>query len=63
MSHLHLHGPGDHHGHHGHSHAGHSHGSRVGDASREVDHATPTRRLRAALAVTAVFLVVEVVGG
>jgi len=64
MSHLHLHGPGDHHGHHhGHSHAGHSHGSRVGDASREVDHATPTRRLRTALAVTAVFLVVEVVGG
>jgi len=32
----------------------------VGDASRETD---PTRRLRAALAVTAVFLVVEVVGG
>ena len=64
MSHLHLHGPGDPHGHHhGHNHAGHSHGSRVGDASREVDHATPTRRLRTALAVTAVFLVVEVVGG
>ena len=32
----------------------------MGDASRETD---PTRRLRAALAVTAVFLVVEVVGG
>jgi len=28
-----------------------------------VDHATPVRRLRAALVVTAVFLVVEVVGG
>jgi cobalt-zinc-cadmium efflux system protein len=60
MSHLHLHGPGD---HHGHSHHGHSHDTRVGEASRELDHATPTRRLRAALAVTAVFLVVEVVGG
>src|SRR4029079_4959692 len=60
MSHLHLHGPGD---HHGHSHHGHSHDTRVGEASRELDHGTPTRRLRAALVVTAVFLVVEVVGG
>ncbi len=49
--------------HHGHSHARSLARSRVGDASREVDHATPMRRLRAALAVTAVFLVVEVVGG
>jgi cobalt-zinc-cadmium efflux system protein len=60
MSHLHLHGPGD---HHGHGHHGHSHEPRVGDASRDLDHASPTRRLRAALAVTAAFLVVEVVGG
>lgn len=63
MSHLHAHGPGDHH-HHGHSHNGHHHhGGRVDEASRESDHATPMRRLRAALAVTALFLVVEVVGG
>jgi cobalt-zinc-cadmium efflux system protein len=60
MSHLHLHGPGDH--HHAHDRA-HTHGGRVGDTSREIDHATPTRRLRAALAVTAIFLVVEVIGG
>jgi cobalt-zinc-cadmium efflux system protein len=62
-----MHGPGDHdhhgHSHRGHSHHGHSHGGRVGDASREIDHATPVRRLRGALAVTAVFLIVEVIGG
>ena len=33
------------------------------DASREADHAAPIRRLRGALAVTAIFLVIEVVGG
>jgi len=58
---LHVHGPGEHH-HHGHSHHGHDHG-RVGDASRDADYATPVRRLRGALAVTAIFLVVEVIGG
>jgi len=58
---LHLHGPGEHH-HHEHSHHGHDHG-RVVDASRAVDHTTPVRRLRAALAVTAIFLVIEVIGG
>ena len=62
-----MHSPGDHdhhgHSHHGHSHHGHSHGGRVGDASRETDHATPIRRLRGALAVTAIFLIVEVIGG
>jgi cobalt-zinc-cadmium efflux system protein len=61
MSHLHVHGPGEHH-HHGHSHLDHAHG-RVGHASREADHAARVRRLRAALAVTAIFLVVEVIGG
>lgn len=57
MTHDHAH----HHGEHPH----HEHGfpQRVGDASREVDHATPVRRLRGALAVTAAFLVVEVIGG
>ena len=40
----------------------HLHDGRVGDASRG-DGASPIRRLRAALAVTAVFLVVEVIGG
>ena len=61
MSHLHVHGPGEHH-QHGHSHHGHSPG-RVADASREADHIAPMRRLRGALAVTAIFLVVEVIGG
>jgi|RhiMetdeSRZDD1v2_1073273.scaffolds.fasta_scaffold165939_3 cobalt-zinc-cadmium efflux system protein len=61
MSHLHAHGPGEH--HHAHSHHAHSHAGRVGDASREADHVTRVRRLRGALAVTAVFLVVEVIGG
>jgi cobalt-zinc-cadmium efflux system protein len=60
MSHLHSHGPGDH--EHGHHH-GHFHDGRVGQASRASDYATPIRRLRAALAVTAIFLVVEVIGG
>lgn len=63
MSHTHAHGPGGHHHHHGHSHNGHHHHEgRVGDA-RASDDTTPVRRLRAALAVTALFLVVEVVGG
>jgi cobalt-zinc-cadmium efflux system protein len=35
----------------------------VGEAARDTDHATPVQRLRAALAVTAAFLVVEVIGG
>src|SRR5688572_2302986 len=62
MSPLHAHGPGDHHGHHhGHGHV-HLHDGRVGDSSRS-DQSNQVRRLRAALAVTAVFLVVEVVGG
>jgi len=60
MAHHHVHGPGEHH-HHG-SHAAHVH-ARVGEAAREADHATPVRRLRAALAVTAAFLIVEVIGG
>ena len=59
MSHLHVHGPGDHHGHH----HGHADGGRVSEASRDGDNAASVRRLRAALAVTAAFLVVEVVGG
>jgi cobalt-zinc-cadmium efflux system protein len=65
MTHHHVHRPGERH-HHPHPHAQpHAHplGDRVGEASRELDHATPVRRLRAALIVTAVFLVVEVVGG
>src|SRR5690349_23698774 len=65
MSHSHVHGPGEHH-HHGHSHHGHHHGhshAHPGEASHAHDHATPIRRLRGALAVTAVFLVIEVVGG
>jgi cobalt-zinc-cadmium efflux system protein len=59
MTHHHAHGPG---GHHHHASYPHLHG-RVGEAAREIDHATPVRRLRGALAVTAIFLVVEVVGG
>jgi cobalt-zinc-cadmium efflux system protein len=58
MSHSHAHGPGGHH-QHGHQH----HGGRVTDASHHQDHSTPVRRLRAALAVTAIFLIVEVIGG
>jgi cobalt-zinc-cadmium efflux system protein len=61
MTHHHVHPPGDRH-HHPHTHAS-PYGDRVGEASREPDHATPVRRLRGALIVTAVFLVVEVVGG
>ena len=57
MSHSHAHGPGGHHHHH------HPHPGRVTDSTHQHDHATPVRRLWAALAVTAVFLVVEVVGG
>jgi cobalt-zinc-cadmium efflux system protein len=63
MSHPHVHGPGEHHHHHHGLSQAHIHGGRVNDASRDADHATPMRRLRAALAVTAVFLVIEVVGG
>jgi cobalt-zinc-cadmium efflux system protein len=56
--HDHAHGPGHHH----HGPHTHSHG-RVGSTAREADHSAPVRRLRAALAVTAAFLVVEVIGG
>jgi cobalt-zinc-cadmium efflux system protein len=63
MSHPHVHGPGEHHHHHHRLSQAHIHGGRVNDASRDADHATPMRRLRGALAVTAVFLVIEVVGG
>jgi len=54
-----MHGPGD---HHDHDH-GHVHGGRVSEASRGGDNSASVRRLRAALAVTAAFLLVEVVGG
>ena len=60
MAHHHLHRPGEPHDHG--SHAPHL-APRVGDAARQLDDATPVRRLRGALAVTAVFLIVEVVGG
>ena len=53
-----MHGPGDHQHHHGHGHGG-----RVSEASRASDNSASVRRLRAALAVTAAFLLVEVVGG
>jgi len=59
MSHLHAHGPGDHHGHH----HGHTHGGRVTEASRGPESSASVRRLRAALVVTAAFLLVEVIGG
>jgi len=55
MSHLHAHGPGDHHGH--------THGGRVTEASRGPESSASVRRLRAALVVTAAFLLVEVIGG
>lgn len=58
MSHSHAHGPGGHHHHHHRPKGG-----RVTDTTHQHDHTTPVRRLRAALAVTAVFLIVEVVGG
>ena len=61
--HAHAHGDGHSHGagghHHHHGHAGHSHGP-AGSASSD---RRIVRRLRAALAITAVFLVAEVVGG
>jgi cobalt-zinc-cadmium efflux system protein len=60
MTHGHVHRSGHHHHHGPHAHAGHG---RVGEAARDTDHATPVQRLRAALAVTAAFLVVEVIGG
>ena len=57
-SHGHSHGAGGHHHHHGH--AGHAHAPRAGDAGSERG---VVGRLRAALAITAIFLVAEVVGG
>jgi len=60
MAHHHVHRPGEHH-HHG-SHSPHLH-ARVGEAARQGVDATSVRRLRGALAVTAFFLLVEVVGG
>ena len=60
MAHHHVHGPGEHHDHG--SHGPHLH-ARVGDAAREGAEATSVRRLRGALAVTAFFLLVEVIGG
>ena len=60
MAHHHVHRPGEPHDHA--SHAPHI-APRVGDAARHLDDATPVRRLRGALAVTAVFLIIEVVGG
>jgi cobalt-zinc-cadmium efflux system protein len=65
---AHAHGPGAH-AHGGHSHGGHSHGAHAahdhGHSPRHAegradDHA---RGLRIALALTALFLVAEVVGG
>ncbi|HEX6047867.1 MAG TPA: cation diffusion facilitator family transporter [Gemmatimonadaceae bacterium] len=55
--HDHAHGPGHHHHQGAHTHAG-----AIGDA-RDTNNTTTVRRLRAALVITAVFLVVEVVGG
>lgn len=47
------------HGHGGHGHPGHGHGHVHGDAARAADR----RALRIALAITVVFLAVEVAGG
>src|SRR5687768_13587586 len=57
-SHGHSHGPGGHHHHHGH--AGHSHAPAASDAASD---RRVVGRLRAALGITAVFLIAEVVGG
>lgn len=55
MNHAHAHGPG--HGHsHGHAHHGHGH---HGHSHHEVGR----RRLKFVLAITAIFMVVEFVGG
>ena len=61
LMHAHSHPDGHHHGHGdgGHAHHGHAHG-RGPDSSASADG---VRRLRIALILTAVFLVVEVVGG
>src|SRR5689334_14175263 len=63
MSHSHAHGHG-HGGHAGHSHAGHSHAghSHAGHAHSHGQSAS-VARLRIALAITAVILVAEAVGG
>ena len=57
-SHGHSHGAGGHHHHHGH--AGHGHVSLDGDAASD---RKVVGKLRAALAITAIFLVAEVIGG
>src|SRR5688500_2418676 len=57
-SHGHSHGPGGYHHHHGH--AGHSHAPAASDAASD---RRVVGRLRAALGITAVFLIAEVVGG
>ncbi len=55
-SHGHSHGAGGHHHHHGHP--GHAHAPPDGQSDRGI-----VRRLRAALAITAIFLIAEVIGG
>jgi cobalt-zinc-cadmium efflux system protein len=61
--HLHAHGPGHHHGvaSGGHSHHGHVHGNGCGPHAAH-EHGQ-VRQLRIALALTAGFLLAEVVGG